>query len=83
MCSYDPLYEVASEHRSLVLNVEVNLWRELTDSVSLNDTLWPRVAAAAEVMKSGTSNKPEEDMIRCLTEFRERLVARGVRASMV
>lgn len=81
--SYDPLDGVLPEHRHLVAGGEVHMWGELTDSVSLDSTLWPRVAAAAEVMWSRTSRMPEEETTRRLAEFRERLVARGVRAGMI
>ena len=81
--SYNPLEGIKQEHRHLIVGGEVHLWAELTDSVSLDFKLWPRVAAAAEVMWSGTGKMADEDTTRRLAEFRERLVARGVRADMV
>lgn len=81
--SYNPLEGVKQEYRHLIVGGEVHLWAELTDSVSLDFKLWPRVAAAAEVMWSGTGKMADEDTTRRLAEFRERLVARGVRADMV
>ena len=74
---------ISPEHRQLVVGEEVHLWGELTESVSLDSTLWPRAAAAAEVIWSGTSNMPDEDTTTRLAEFRERLAAIGVRAGMV
>ena len=59
------------------------MWGELTDSITLDGTLWPRVAAAAEVMWSGATRMPDESTTRRLAEFRERLVTKGVRAGMV
>ncbi len=44
--------------------------------------LWPRVAAAAEVLWRG-KGEVGEGATRRLAEMRERLVARGVRAGMV
>ena len=35
---------------TLILGGEVHLWTELTDTVTLDSMLWPRAAAAAEVM---------------------------------
>lgn len=81
--SYNPLERVLEEHRHLIEGGEVHMWGELTDSVSLDTKLWPRVAAAAEVMWSQTDKMPDEDTTRRLAEFRERLVARGISSSMV
>ena len=58
------------------------MWGELTDSVTLDGMLWPRVAAAAEVLWCGT-REVNEDATRRLAEARERLVTRGVAAGMV
>lgn len=44
--------------------------------------LWPRAAAAAEVLWRGRGEVGEESTRR-LAEMRERLIARGVRAGMV
>lgn len=81
--SYNPLEGVVEEHRHLIEGGEVHMWGELIDSISLDTKLWPRVAAAAEVMWSRTDRMPEEDTTRRLAEFRERLVARGVSSGMV
>ena len=81
--SYNPLHGVPDEHKRLILGGEVSLWGELTDGVTLDGMLWPRAAAAAEVMWSGTTKMPDEDTTRRLAEFRERLVARGIAAGMV
>ncbi|KAL8785534.1 MAG: hypothetical protein Q9195_008606 [Heterodermia aff. obscurata] len=81
--SYNPLKEIRDELRHLIIGGEVHLWNELTDSVTLDSKLWPRVAAAAEVMWSGTEKMPDEGTTRRLAEFRERLVERGVGASVV
>lgn len=81
--SYNPLEGISQEHRHLIVGGEVLLWAELTDSIELDSKLWPRAAAAAEVMWSGTDKMPDEGTTRRLAELRERLVARGVRAGMV
>lgn len=81
--SYNPLKGVQAELHHLIIGGEVHLWSELTDSVTLDGKLWPRVAAAAEVMWSETEKMPDEGTTRRLAEFRERLVARGIGASVV
>lgn len=80
--SYNPLEEIPEEHKHLVLGGEVHLWGELTDSVTLDGTLWPRAAAAAEVLWKGNGTV-SEDTTRRLAEMRERLLGRGIGAGMV
>ena len=81
--SYNPLKGVSKKQRHLITGGEVHMWKELTDSITLDGTLWPRVAAAAKVMWSGATKMPDESTTRRLAEFRERLVTKGVRAGMV
>ena len=81
--SYNPMDGILDQYRHLVLGGEVNLFGELTDSVTLDGMLWPRAAAAAEVMWSGSGREVNEDATRRLAEFRERLVVRGLNAGMV
>lgn len=81
--SYDPLANLTLEDRHLVLGGEVHLWGELTDGVNLDGKLWPRAAAAAEVMWAGGGRVVDESATRRLAEMRERLVGRGVGAEMV
>ncbi|KAK4695221.1 hexosaminidase, partial [Lecanoromycetidae sp. Uapishka_2] len=80
--SYDPLADIPEEHRHLVIGGEVHLWGELTDSVNLDDMLWPRTAAAAGLLWRGKGEIGEQTT-RALAEMRERLVLRGIRAGMV
>ncbi|MCJ1466998.1 N-acetyl-glucosamine-6-phosphate deacetylase [Pseudocyphellaria aurata] len=81
--SYDPLANISPEQRHLVVGGEVHLWSELADSISLDGLLWPRVAAAAELLWSGPGNILDEATTRRLADMRERLVARGIGAGMV
>ena len=81
--AYDPLAGIPHSQRHLIVGGEVHLWGELTDSVNLDGMLWPRVAAAAEVMWSAPGKKPDESTTRRLADMRERLVARGVGAGVV
>lgn len=83
MYAYDPVADIPKSQRHLILGGEVHLWGELTDSVNLDSMLWPRVAAAAEVMWSAPGKKPDESTTRRLADMRERLVIRGIRAGVV
>ncbi|MCJ1406189.1 N-acetyl-glucosamine-6-phosphate deacetylase [Ptychographa xylographoides] len=84
--AYDPLANItAAEERARVIGGEVHIWGELTDGVGLDGKVWPRAAAAAEVLWSGVQGPRgvDESVTRRLAELRERLVAREVGASMV
>ena len=80
--SYDPLADIPEELQHLVIGGEVHLWGELTDGICLDFMLWPRVAAAAEMMWRG-KGEVGEATTRRLAEMRERLVKLGVRTRMV
>ena len=79
---YDPLADIPKENQHLVVGGEVHLWGELTHGVNLDGMLWPRAAAAAEVLWRG-KGEVGEGSTRRLAYMRERLVARGVGAGMV
>ena len=64
------------------------MWGEQTDAVNLDPMLWPRAAAAAEVLWSGAKdangqNRSQIEASPRLSDLRERLVAKGVRAEPV
>ena len=80
--SYDPFHNVTEEQRRLIAGGEACIWGELTDSVNLEQKLWPRTAAAGEILWKGPM-RVEEATTRRLAEMRERLVAMGMRAEMV
>ena len=80
--SYNPLAGISEEKEHLVIGGEVHLWAELTDSITLDGKLWPRAAAAAEILWSG-ARQVDESVTRRLAEFRERLVLKGIQASVV
>ncbi|KAI4177665.1 MAG: hypothetical protein LQ343_000128 [Gyalolechia ehrenbergii] len=86
--TYDPLYNIPPNSSHLVLGAEVYLWSERVDPVNFDQVVWPRAAAAAEVLWAGA--KDEEGRNRSLVdaggrlgEWRERLVGRGVGAAVV
>jgi hexosaminidase len=81
--AYRPLEGVPEDLRHLVLGGEVHLWGELTDEVSLDGMLWPRTAAAGEVLWRGEGLGVGEPATRRLAEMRERLVRKGIRAGVV
>ena len=64
------------------------MWAEQTDPVNLDPMIWPRAAAAAEVLWSGAKdasgqNRSQVDAAPRLSDMRERLVAMGVRAEPI
>lgn len=80
--TYDPFESIPGEHRALILGGEVHLWCEQTDSITLDFKLWPRVAAAAEVLWKGAMSV-DESVTRRLAEIRQRLVLHGIKAEVV
>lgn len=86
--AYDPLEGVPKDKQHLVLGAEAHLWSEQTDGISLDDMLWPRASAAAEVMWSGRYEKNGEPRsqltaVHRLSEHRERLVNQNFQARPV
>jgi len=81
--AYNPLANISSDVQHLIVGGEVHLWGELNDGTSLDGKLWPRAAAAAEVMWTGGDLVVEESVTMRLAELRERLVTLGIGSSMV
>jgi hexosaminidase len=82
---FDPLKDVPDHLQLGIEGGEVLMWSEQTDSVDLDFKLWPRAAAAAEVLWAGPRT---ESMIaeatRRLGAWRERAVIDdGISASPV
>jgi hexosaminidase len=88
MYTYNPVAGLLAEEAKLVIGGEVHMWSEQTDEHNVDSKVWPRAAAAAEVLWSGAttgegageSPRPLEEASPRLLEFRERLVAQGVEA---
>lgn len=80
--SYDPFKGIAETDKQMIIGGEVHLWAEMVDSVCLDFMLWPRVAAAAEVLWSGPGEL-NENVTRRLAGMRERLLSLGIRSGMV
>lgn len=86
--SHDPAANLAPEQAKLVLGGEVAVWSETIDPVTVDSILWPRAAAAGEVLWSGRQdasgqNRSQITAAPRLNEFRELLVARGIGAAPI
>lgn len=88
MYAYDPLSGIPEEQQNLVLGGEVHIWAEQVDPVNLETMVWPRAAAAGEVLWSGRQNADGQNRSQVeaaprLAEWRERMVHRGISANPV
>ncbi|OJD32491.1 glycoside hydrolase family 20 protein [Diplodia corticola] len=88
MYSYDPLSGVPANQTHLVVGGECHIWAEQTDPAVIDSMVWPRAAAAAEVLWSGAKDEQGQNRSQItasprLSDFRERLVARGVQAEPI
>ena len=73
--SYNPLVNITEDLHELIEGGEVLLWSEQTDPTDLDAKLWPRAAAAAEVLWSGPRDTTTiDDAEKRLAEWRERAV---------
>jgi len=82
---YDPYVNITMDVRHLIEGGEVHMWAEQTDPVNLDSRVWPRAAAAAEVLWSGPRNASMiEDASRRLAGWRERAVLdHSIQSAMV
>ncbi|KAJ2453709.1 Glucosamine-6-phosphate isomerase (Glucosamine-6-phosphate deaminase) (GNPDA) (GlcN6P deaminase) [Coemansia sp. RSA 2336] len=85
--SYNPLSNITDvAKQKLVLGGEVALWSAQSDETSVDRNLWPRAAAFAEIMWSGSidpdtnSTRDMGKVAQRLTDHRFRMVARGIMA---
>lgn len=82
--TYDPLFNLTQSEAKLVQGLEVHAWAEQIDTANLETMIWPRAAAAAEVGWSGSDkSKLLEEAGSRLSEWRERMVHRGVRVDPI
>lgn len=75
-----------TERPGKILGGSVQLWSEQSDANVIDAKIWPRAASLAELLWSG-NKQPDNPAVKRLGEFaqrivnfRERLVARGIRA---
>ena len=80
--SYDPLADIPEDQQHLILGGEVHMWGEQTDGMDLDSKLWPRTAAAGEILWKG-KGLVSEDVTRRLAEMREWLVAKRIQTGPV
>ncbi|RVD85965.1 uncharacterized protein DFL_004264 [Arthrobotrys flagrans] len=85
---YDALAGIPDDRLHLVLGGEVHMWSEQVDGQILDARVWPRASAAAEVLWSWNREESGEYRTQLsvtprLALMRERMVARGVQASLV
>ncbi|KAF9573712.1 hypothetical protein EC968_008112 [Mortierella alpina] len=88
MYSYRLTDQLNAEQQRMVYGGEVCMWSEQTDSSNLDSNLWPRTAAAAEVLWSGDRDtqgeaRPLLPAAKRLEAVRERLTQMGVKAAPV
>ncbi|KAI8878124.1 glycoside hydrolase family 20 protein [Backusella circina FSU 941] len=86
--SYDLEYGLNETEVEFILGGEVGLWSEQTDENSLDNRLWPRAAAAGEVLWSGRYDndnykRTAGDAMPRFFDWRYRLVSRGIKAAAV
>jgi hexosaminidase len=89
MYSYDPLQNISASSHHLVLGGEVHAWAEQTDPANIDRVVWPRAAAAAEILWSGAKdpitggNRSQIEAAPRLSDMRERLVKKGIMAEPI
>ncbi|EFE44270.1 hypothetical protein TRV_00956 [Trichophyton verrucosum HKI 0517] len=85
MYVYNPLKDIPVELQSLLVGGETHMWSELVDPVNMDQMIWPRAAAAAEVLWTGPRSPDNiQDASYRLVKWRERVVSdAGIRAAMV
>ncbi|GJJ79112.1 hexosaminidase [Entomortierella parvispora] len=86
--SYNWEAELSEAQKKMVLGGEIAMWGEQTDGHNLDSNLWPRSAAAAEVLWSGSKDdngeiRPLVQAFKRLSQVRERLVEMGVQAAPI
>lgn len=84
---YDIAYGLTPEEARLVIGGEVAMWTEQVDTTVLDGRVWPRASAMAEALWSGNRDaagrKRYAEATDRLTDWRDRMVGRGVRAEPI
>ncbi|OAQ90480.1 glycoside hydrolase family 20 [Purpureocillium lilacinum] len=87
--THDPLIGLSKESAKRVIGGETPVWTETIDPASVDTIIWPRGAAAGEAWWSGYldpdtgRNRSMYDVRVRLSEQRERMLARGVKATAI
>ncbi|KAL1923784.1 uncharacterized protein VTP21DRAFT_8764 [Calcarisporiella thermophila] len=77
--SFDPRANLTEAEAKLVLGGEVAMWTELVDPSNLEVRLWPRSAAAGEVLWS--NRQDQVTALYRLHEHRFRMLSRGIQST--
>ncbi|KAF0905894.1 hypothetical protein E2562_008922 [Oryza meyeriana var. granulata] len=85
---YDITHGLTADEAKLVIGGEVAMWTEQVDAAVLDGRVWPRASAMAEALWSGncdaaTGRKRYAEATDRLTDWRHRMVGRGVRAEPI
>ncbi|OMJ10738.1 Beta-hexosaminidase 2 [Smittium culicis] len=87
MYNYDPYFNLPNiSLRDQIIGGEVNMFSQQADNSNIDRFLWPRLAAAAEVLWAGpytpgtTTRRPFNPASARLNDFRERLLQRGIKS---
>ncbi|KAJ7505796.1 glycoside hydrolase family 20 protein [Mycena galericulata] len=83
--TFDPLANLTSAQKHLVLGGQQLLWTEQSDPNNMDSIVWPRAATSAEIFWTGAtlpdgSPLSGTEALPRLHELRYRMVQRGVRA---
>lgn len=85
--AFDFERELSKNQLSHVIGGSVQVWSEQIDGHISDGVIWPRAAAAGEVLWSGNKDANGtlrlQDMGPRMLQFRERLVSRGIAASPI
>lgn len=85
--AFDFESELSQEQLDHVIGGSVQVWSEQIDGHISDGVIWPRSAAAGEVLWSGNKNANGtlrlQEMGPRILQFRERLIARGISASPI
>ncbi|KAF9131209.1 hypothetical protein BGW39_002115 [Mortierella sp. 14UC] len=78
---YDFTAGLTEEEAKHVLGAEAALWSEQSDASVVENKIWPRAAALAELLWSGNRDaegyKRTTELTARISDYRERMVARG------
>uniref|UniRef100_A0A0D9X0P2 Beta-hexosaminidase n=1 Tax=Leersia perrieri TaxID=77586 RepID=A0A0D9X0P2_9ORYZ len=84
---YDIAGGLTEEEARLVIGGELAMWTEQVDAAVLDGRVWPRASAMAEALWSGNRDaagrKRYAEATDRLTDWRHRMVGRGVRAEPI
>lgn len=79
--SFNPMANMTEEAAKKVLGGQAQVWTEQVDATNLEEVLWPRAGATAEVFWTGQAEKRDAvEAMHRLHDWRYRLVQRGVNA---